>query len=222
MAKKRKVRVVTGTGTFKDSHTLAVTGADGSSELTFNNAIIAVGSEPVMLPGWPDDDRIWDSEAALSPDKLPKSLLVIGGGIIGLELANVYASHGTAVDIVEMTPDLVPPADRDLIKPLHKRMSARCDHIWTATKVTGLKANKKALKASFEGKDAPATKDYERVLVAVGRRPNGHTIAADSAGVDVSDRGFIAVDNQCRTNVDNSFAIGDVSGEPQLPHRETH
>jgi len=222
MAKKRKVRVVTGTGTFKDSHTLAVTGADGSSELTFNNAIIAVGSEPVMLPGWPDDDRIWDSEAALSPDKLPKSLLVIGGGIIGLELANVYASHGTAVDIVEMTPDLVPPADRDLIKPLHKRMSARCDHIWTATKVTGLKANKKALKASFEGKDAPATKDYERVLVAVGRRPNGHKIAADSAGVDVSERGFILVDNQCRTNVEHIFAIGDVSGEPQLAHRATH
>lgn len=222
MAKKRKVRVVTGTGTFKDSHTLTVDGADGNSELTFNNAIIAVGSEPVMLPDWPDDDRVWDSEAALAPDKLPKSLLVVGGGIIGLELANVYASHGTAVDIVEMTPKLVPPADRDLVKPLHKRMSDRCDNIWTDTKVTGLKANKKALKASFEGKDAPAAKNYERVLVAVGRRPNGKKIKAEQAGVSVSERGFIEVDNQCRTNVGNIFAIGDVSGEPQLAHRATH
>src|SRR5699024_3320003 len=195
--------------------------ADGD-DISFNHAIIAVGSEPIMLPGWPEDERIWDSEAALSPDALPKSLLVVGGGIIGLELPNVYASHGSAVDVEEMTPTLLPGADRDLVKPLEKRMRERCDNVWTATKVTGLKANKNALEASFEGKQAPASKDYERVLVAIGRKPNGHNIAADQAGVAVSERGFIDVDKQCRTNVAHIFAIGDVTGEPQLAQRATH
>ena len=222
MAAKREVQVVNGNGTFKDDHTLTVEGGDDTREISFANCIIAVGSEPVMLPDWPEDERIWDSEAALSPDELPKSLLVVGGGIIGMELANVYASHGTKVDVVEMTPNLLPGADRDLVKPLEKRMKARCDNLWTNTKVTGLKANKKALKASFEGKDAPASKDYDRVLVAVGRKPNGPKIGADNAGVQVGDKGFIAVDKQCRTNVDHIFAIGDVSGEPQLAHRATH
>ena len=222
MAAKREVQVVNGNGTFKDDHTLTVEGGDDTREISFANCIIAVGSEPVMLPDWPEDERIWDSEAALSPDELPKSLLVVGGGIIGMELANVYASHGTRVDVVEMTPNLLPGADRDLVKPLEKRMKARCDNLWTNTKVTGLKANKKALKASFEGKDAPASKDYDRVLVAVGRKPNGPKIGADNAGVQVGDKGFIAVDKQCRTNVDHIFAIGDVSGEPQLAHRATH
>ncbi len=222
MAQKRKVRVVNGNGSFKDNHTLAIEGSDGNSKITFENAIIAVGSEPVMLPDWPEDDRIWDSEAALSPDAIPKTLLVVGGGIIGLELANVYASHGTAVDIVEMTDSLLPGTDRDLVKPLQKRMAKRCDNIWTSTKITDLKANKKALKASLDGKDAPKTKDYDRVLVAVGRKPNGKKIGADNAGVQVADSGFIEVDKQCRTNVDHIFAIGDVSGEPQLAHRATH
>ena len=222
MAAKREVQVVNGNGTFKDDHTLTVEVGDDTREISFANCIIAVGSEPVMLPDWPEDERIWDSEAALSPDEIPKSLLVVGGGIIGMELANVYASHGTKVDVVEMTPNLLPGADRDLVKPLEKRMEARCDNLWTNTKVTGLKANKKALKASFEGKDAPASKDYDRVLVAVGRKPNGPKIGADNAGVQVGDKGFIAVDKQCRTNVDHIFAIGDVSGEPQLAHRATH
>lgn len=220
MAKKREVRVVTGSGRFQDAHTLAVQGGD--SEITFNNAIIAVGSEPAMLPGWPEDERIWDSQAALSPDVLPGSMLVVGGGIIGLELANVYASHGTAVDIVEMTDNLLPGTDRDLVKPLQKRMSRRCRNIWTATRVTGVKANTKTLGASFEGKQAPDSKRYERVLVAVGRKPNGGRIGAEQAGVEVADSGFIDVDIQCRTNIDHIFAIGDVSGEPQLAHRATH
>lgn len=222
MASKRKVKVVTGAGRFSGEHTLAVEGNDDISQISFNNSIIAVGSEPVMLPDWPEDSRVWDSEAALSPDEIPKSLLVVGGGIIGLELANVYASHGTRVDIVEMTDTLLPGVDRDLVKPLSKRMKQRCDNIWTGTKITGVKANKKALKASFEGKDAPGTKDYERVLVAVGRKPNGGKIGAEDIGIEVDKRGFIPVDKQCRTGVSHIFAIGDVTGEPQLAHRATH
>nr|WP_255414549.1 dihydrolipoyl dehydrogenase [Salinisphaera sp. LB1] len=222
MASKRKVNVVNGTGTFADDHTLKIDGNDDTNQITFNKAIIAVGSEPVMLPGWPEDERIWTSEDALSPDAIPGSLLVVGGGIIGCEIANVYAAHGTEVDVVEMTDSLIPGADKDLIKPLTKRMNKRCGNIWVSTKVTGLKANKKALKATFEGKDAPESKNYDRVLVAVGRKPNGHKIGAENAGLDVNERGFIPVDKQCRTNVAHIFAIGDVSGEPQLAHRATH
>ena len=221
MASKRQVNVVTGTGTFSDDHTLALEGNDDTDQITFNKAIICVGSEPVMLPGWPEDERIWTSAEALSPDELPGSLLVVGGGIIGCEIANVYAAHGTDVDVVEMTDALIPGADKDLIKPLTKRMKARCGNIWVNTKVTGLEAGDK-LTASFEGKDAPESKQYDRVLVAVGRKPNGAKIGADAAGVEVNERGFIPVDKQCRTNVEHIFAIGDVSGEPQLAHRATH
>lgn len=218
MAAKRKVNLVTGSGTFVDAHTLAIEGGDA---ITFKHAIIAVGSESVMLPGFPEDDRIWDSTDALSPDEIPGTMLIIGGGIIGVEIASVYAAHGTAVDIVEMTDGLVPPADRDLIKPLHKRMAGRCNRILVNTKVTGVEAGQ-SLTVSFEGKDAPSTVEYDRVLVAVGRRPNGKKITAENAGVEVDERGFIPVDKQCRTNVDHIFAIGDVSGEPQLAHRATH
>ncbi len=221
MASKRKVNIVNGTGTFADAHTLKIEGSDDTDQITFNNAIIAVGSEPVMLPGWPEDERIWTSEEALSPDEIPGSLLVVGGGIIGCEIANVYAAHGTEVDVVEMTDSLIPGADKDLIKPLTKRMKKRCGNIWVSTKVTGLEAGDK-LTASFEGDDAPKSKDYDRVLVAIGRKPNGAKIGADKAGVEVDERGFIGIDKQCRTNVDNIFAIGDVSGEPQLAHRATH
>ena len=221
MASKRQVNVVTGTGTFSDDHTLALEGNDDTDQITFNKAIICVGSEPVMLPGWPEDERIWTSAEALSPDELPGSLLVVGGGIIGCEIANVYAAHGTDVDVVEMTDALIPGADKDLIKPLTKRMKARCGNIWVNTKVTGMEAGDK-LTASFEGKDAPESKQYDRVLVAVGRKPNGAKIGADKAGVEVNERGFIPVDKQCRTNVEHIFAIGDVSGEPQLAHRASH
>ncbi|WP_349256969.1 dihydrolipoyl dehydrogenase [Salinisphaera sp.] len=221
MASKRRVNIVNGTGTFADDHTLAIDGNDDISQITFNKAIIAVGSEPVMLPGLPDDKRIWDSEAALSPDEIPDSMLLIGGGIIGVEIANVYAAHGTTVDIVEMTDGLLPGADRDLVKPLHKRMAKRCDNIWLNAKVTGVEAGDK-LTVTFEGGDAPETKEYDRVLVAVGRKPNGKKIGAENANLEVNERGFIPVDKQCRTNVDHIFAIGDVSGEPQLAHRASH
>lgn len=222
MASKREVNVVHGDGQFTDDHTLAVKGNDNVSQITFNNAIIAVGSEPVMLPGLPDDSRIWDSAAALSPSELPESMLLVGGGIIGVEIANVYAAHGTKVDIVEMTDGLLPGADRDLVKPLHKHMAKRCNSIWTNTAVTGVTADDDALEVNFDGKDAPETARYDRVLIAVGRKPNGGKIGAEATGAEVSDRGFIPVDKQCRTSADNIFAIGDVSGEPQLAHRATH
>ncbi len=222
LAGKRRVNVVHGSGSFKDAHRLSIEGDDGGREISFNNCIIAVGSEPVALPGWPEDERIWDSEAALSPAEIPQSLLVIGGGIIGLELANVYAAHGSEVDIVEMTATLLPGTDADLVKLLEKRMRARCANIWKATKVTGVKAKNGGLTATFEGKEVPQSKDYDRVLVAVGRKPNGAKIGAENAGVEVDDRGFIPVNKQCRTSADNIFAIGDVSGEPQLAHRATH
>ncbi|MDT0633569.1 dihydrolipoyl dehydrogenase [Salinisphaera sp. W335] len=222
LAKKRKVRVLQGTARFEDAHRVAIEHGGETQHLSFAHAIVAAGSEAVMLPDVPEDERIVTSTGALSPTALPDSLLVIGGGIIGLEMANVYASLGCKVDVVEMTPDLIPGADRDLVKPLARRMAQRCRHLWTSTKVTGVKANPKSLTVSFEGKDAPDSERYDRVLVAVGRRPNGGRIGADAAGVAVDERGFIAVDAQCRTNVGHIFAIGDITGEPQLAHRASH
>ncbi|CAN0017670.1 unnamed protein product, partial [Chrysoparadoxa australica] len=222
LAKKRKVRVLQGTARFADAHRVVIEHAGETQHLSFAHAIVAAGSESVMLPDLPEDERIVTSTGALSPTDLPDSLLVIGGGIIGLEMANVYASLGSKVDVVEMTPDLIPGADRDLVKPLARRMAQRCRHLWTSTKVTGVKANPKSLTVSFDGKDAPDSERYDRVLVAVGRRPNGRRIGADAAGVAVDERGFIAVDAQCRTNVGHIFAIGDITGEPQLAHRASH
>ena len=218
LAKQRKVEVVHGRGEFSGANELTV----GKQKITFNQAIIAAGSQAVMLPGMPDDDRIVDSTGALDPTDIPESLLVIGGGIIGLELANVYAGLGAKVDVVEMTEGLIPGADRDLVKPLQKAMAKRCRNIWLNTKVTGIKANAKSLTASFEGDKAPASERYARVLVAVGRKPNGKNIGADAAGIKVNDRGFIEVDKQCRTNINHIFAIGDITGEPQLAHRASH
>ncbi|MES1945358.1 Dihydrolipoamide dehydrogenase of pyruvate dehydrogenase complex, partial [Salinisphaera sp. PC39] len=222
LAKKRKVRVVRGSGRFTGPHAVTVEGDGDPETISFARAIVAVGSYAAMLPGLPDDPRIVDSTGALSPDEIPESLLVIGGGIIGLEMANVYAGLGSKVDVVEMTPGLLPGADRDLVKPLEKRMRERCRHIWLETRVTGVKANPKSLTVSLEGKDVPDSQRYQRVLVAVGRKSNGPHIGADAAGIEVGDAGFIAVDQQCRTNVDHIFAIGDVTGEPQLAHRASH
>lgn len=222
LAKKRKVRVLQGTARFADAHRVVIEHEGETQRLTFRQAIVAAGSEAAMLPDLPEDERIVTSTGALSPTDLPDSLLVIGGGIIGLEMANVYASLGSKVDVVEMTPDLIPGADRDLVKPLAGRMAQRCRHLWTSTKVTGVKANPKSLTVSFDGKDAPDSERYDRVLVAVGRRPNGGRIGADAAGIAVDERGFIAVDAQCRTNVGHIFAIGDITGEPQLAHRASH
>lgn len=222
LAKKRKVRVEQGTGRFVDEHAIEVENGKDKRRVSFGQAIVAVGSYAAMLPDLPDDDRITDSTAALSPDEIPESLLVIGGGIIGLEMANVYAGLGSRVDVVEMTEGLLPGVDRDLVEPLEKRMRARCRNVWLEATVTGVKANPKSLTVSFDGKEAPDSERYQGVLVAVGRKPNGPNIGADAAGVAVDDDGFIAVDGQCRSNVPHIFAIGDVTGEPQLAHRASH
>ena len=222
MAKQRKVKVLHGTAKFTGPHTLELDGPDGKQELSFRQCIIAAGSESMALPGMPDDPRMMDSTGALALEELPKSLLVIGGGIIGLEMACVYDALGVKVSVVELTDTLMPGADRDLVRPLEKRIKARYAAIMTGTKVTEIKALKSGIKVSFEGKNAPdKPQTYDRVLVAVGRRPNGEAIDAAAAGVKV-ERGFIPVDRQQRTNVKHIFAIGDIVGQPMLAHKATH
>jgi dihydrolipoamide dehydrogenase len=222
IAKQRKVKVLRGTAKFTGSHTLKLDGPEGEQELSFRQCIIAAGSESVNLPDTPDDPRIMDSTRALELDELPKRLLVIGGGIIGLEMACVYDALGVKVSVVELTDTLMPGCDRDLVRPLEKRIKARYEAIMTGTKVTAMKALKSGIKVSFEGKNAPdKPQTYDRVLVAVGRRPNGEAIDAAAAGVKV-ERGFIPVDKQMRTNVEHIFAIGDIVGQPMLAHKATH
>ena len=223
LAKQRKVDVVRGQGHFTSPNTLMVTGIDGATTpIEFKQAIIAVGSEPVRLPGMPDDPRVIDSTGALALADIPPRLLVIGGGIIGLEMATVYMELGTKVTVVELTPDLMPGADRDLVKPLEKRLKAGLAGIMTGTRVVKVEAAANELTVYFEGAGAPATAGFDRVLVAVGRRPNGDRIDADKAGVSVDARGFIAVDKQMRTNVPHIFAIGDIVGQPMLAHKAVH
>jgi dihydrolipoamide dehydrogenase len=222
IAKQRKVKVLRGTAEFTGAHTLKLDGPDGEQELSFRQCIIAAGSESVVLPGMPDDPRVMDSTGALALDELPKTMLVIGGGIIGLEMACVYDALGVKVSVVELTDTLMPGCDRDLVRPLEKRIKARYAAIMTGTKVTEIKALKGGIKVSFEGKNAPdKPQTYDRVLVAVGRKPNGEAIDAAAAGVKV-ERGFIPVDRQQRTNVKHIFAIGDIVGQPMLAHKATH
>ena len=222
LAKQRKVQVVQGVGSFTSPTTLAVTGSGGTTSIEFKQAIIAAGSEPVRLPGIPADPRIIDSTGALALVDIPTRLLVIGGGIIGLEMATVYMELGAKVTVVELTPDLMPGADRDLVKPLEKRLKAGLAGIMTGTKVAKVEASAAELTVYFEGAGAPASAPYARVLVAVGRSPNGARIGADKAGVAVDARGFITVDKQMRTNVPHIFAIGDIVGQPMLAHKATH
>lgn len=224
LAKQRKVEVLTGDARFVDGHTLSITGADGTaSQLRFEQAIIAAGSQPVRLPGIPyDDARVIDSTGALALQDIPARLLVIGGGIIGLEMATVYAELGSAVTVVELSDGLIPGADRDLVKPLEKRLKGLLAAIHLKTKVAGVRAEKDALIASFEGAAALPEGHFDRVLVAVGRRPNGALLDCDKAGVTVDARGFIAVDRQMRTNQPHVFAIGDIVGNPMLAHKATH
>jgi dihydrolipoamide dehydrogenase len=222
IAKQRKVKVLRGTAKFTGAHTIKLDGPEGERELSFRQCIIAAGSESVNLPGTPDDPRIMDSTGALELADLPKTLLVIGGGIIGLEMACVYDALGVKVSVVELTDTLMPGCDRDLVRPLEKRIKSRYAAIMTGTKVTEMKALKAGIKVSFEGKNAPENPvTYDRVLVAVGRRPNGEAIDAAAAGVKV-ERGFIPVDRQQRTDVEHIFAIGDVVGQPMLAHKATH
>ena len=225
MAKARKVTVVTGTGRFLDPHHIEVTLSDGSGKkiVRFEHAIIAAGSEAVKLPFIPDDPRIVDSTGALELAKIPKRMLVIGGGIIGLEMATVYSTLGARVDVVEMLDGLMPGADRDLVKVWEKVNAPRFDHVMLKTKTTAVEAKPDAIHVTFEGEKAPSgPQPYDMVLVAVGRAPNGKMIAAENAGVAVTDRGFIEVDKQQRTNVPHIFAIGDIVGQPMLAHKAVH
>ena len=224
MAKARKVEVVTGVGSFLDPNHLEVVAADGGKRVVrFAKAIIAAGSEAVKLPFMPEDERIVNSTGALLLKRIPKRMLVVGGGIIGLELATVYSTLGTRIDVVELLDILMQGADRDLVKVWEKVNAKRFDHVMLKTKTVGAKATEAGIEVSFEGEMAPkGPQVYDLVLVAVGRSPNGRKIGADKAGVAVTDRGFINVDKQLRTNVPHIHAIGDIVGQPMLAHKAVH
>lgn len=223
MAKARKVTVVQGVGQFVDAHTLQVRTDEGTDDIYFHQAIIAAGSQPVRLPFLPEDPRIVDSTGALQLREIPKRMLVIGGGIIGLEMATVYASLGGQVDIVEMGPGLMPGADRDLVKIWEKHNRHRFGQIMLNTRTVAAQAEATGIKVSFDGASAPKQpQDYDLVLVAVGRQPNGKKIAVERAGIAVDERGFISVDKQQRTAVSHIFAIGDIVGQPMLAHKAVH
>jgi dihydrolipoamide dehydrogenase len=224
MAKMRKVKTVQGYGKFTSDKSIEVEAADGSKQtVTFDNCIIAAGSKPVALPFLPQDDRIMDSTGALELKDVPENMLVLGGGIIGLEMATVYRALGSKISIVEMFDQLIPAADKDLVKVYQKYVSKKYESIMLETSVTKVEAKKDGLWVTFEGKNAPAEPvRYDKILSAVGRTPNGKLVDAEKAGVAVTDRGFIEVDNQLRTNVPHIYAIGDVVGQPMLAHKATH
>jgi dihydrolipoamide dehydrogenase len=223
LAKQRKVTVVQGTGTFASANVLEVQGPEGTTTVGFDHAIIAAGSSVARLPGLPDDDaRLIDSTGALALEDVPDRLLIIGGGIIGLEMATVYDALGSAVTVVELLDALIPGADKDLVRPLQKRIQGRYEAIHLKTRVSSVQATDDGLRVSFEGDEAPEPQVYDRVLLAVGRKPNGALVGADKAGVRVDEPGFIPVDAQLRTNVAHIHAIGDIVGEPMLAHKATH
>ena len=222
LAKQRKVDVVQGVGRFVSSNVIEVMGSSGSERIRFDYCIIATGSEPIKLPGLPTDQRVMDSTDALELPEFSGGLLVIGGGIIGLEMACVYDALGSRVSVVELTPQLMPGTDLDLVRPLEKRIKSRYQQILTGTKVTRVEPLLEGLRVTFEGEKAPQPQIFDRILVAVGRVPNGKTISAENAGVTVSDRGYIPVDKQMRTNVPHIFAIGDVAAPPMLAHKAMH
>ncbi len=223
MAKMRKVKVVNGLGKFTGANSLVVEGEDGATTINFDNAIIAAGSRPIQLPFIPHDDpRIWDSTDALKLDSIPERLLVMGGGIIGLEMGTVYKALGSEIDVVEMVDQVIPAADKDIIRIFTKKISKKFN-LMLETKVTAVEAKDDGIYVTMEGKKAPAEPQrYDAVLVAIGRTPNGKNLDADKAGVNVDERGFINVDNQMRTNVENIFAIGDIVGQPMLAHKGVH
>jgi dihydrolipoamide dehydrogenase len=225
LAKQRKVRVLKGVGVFLDPHHVQVTAEDGGrSVVRFEHAVIAAGSEAVKLPFIPDDPRVIDSTGALALADAPERLLVIGGGIIGLEMATVYAALGSKITVVEMLDSLVAGADKDIIKPLANRIKKRYENIWLQTRVTAVESTDAGMKVSFEGKQAPdGPQTYDRILVAVGRTPNGRRIGAENAGVAVDEHGFVQVsDTQMRTSQAHIYAIGDIIGQPMLAHKAVH
>ena len=222
MAKKRKIEIVEGLGTFSSPNSIEVNNNGETKTIKFDSAIIAAGSQASKLPFLPDDPRIMDSTDALLLENIPNRMLVIGGGIIGLEMATVYASMGCKITIVEMLESLISECDKDIVRPLEKRIKKIYEKIYLKTGVTSVVAKKSGLEVSFEGKNAPEKDLFDAILVAVGRTSNGNKIGADKVGVNVDNRGFISVDNQQRTNVANIFAIGDIAGQPMLAHKATH
>lgn len=222
MAKQRNIEVRHGHGSFLSPNSIEIENNGKTETITFDSAIIAAGSQATKLPSLPDDPRIMDSTDALLLEKIPKRMLVIGGGIIGLEMATVYASLGCKITVVEMLDSLIAGCDKDIVRPLQKRIKKIYENIYLKTAVTSVTAKKAGLDVSFEGKDAPEIDKFDAILVAVGRQPNGKKIGAENAGVNVDERGFIAVDDQQRTNVSNIYAIGDIVGQPMLAHKATH
>jgi dihydrolipoamide dehydrogenase len=227
LTKQRKVQVVQGAAKFTSPNHVAVETRDGKKTISFDTAIIAAGSSVTRIPGFPyDDPRLIDSTGALQLQDVPKRLLIIGGGIIGLEMATVYEALGSKITVVELMDQLMPGADKDLVKPLHKRIEKRYEAIYLKTKVSKIEAQKNGLKVTFEGDQAPdkqlEPQLFDRVLMAVGRRPNGRDIGADAAGVTINERGFIQVNIQMRTNVPHIYAIGDIVGDPMLAHKAVH
>jgi len=223
LAKQRKVKSMIGIGSFVSDRILRVENGDEVQHVSFDNAIIAAGSQSVKIPGFPyDDSRLMDSTGALALVDIPEKLLVIGGGIIGLEMATVYHALGSKISVVEMMDQLIPDCDKDIVRPLHKRIRKQYDNIYLKAKVTSIKSLKKGLKVTFEGEGVPESEIYDRVLLAVGRKPNGNAINAEAAGIYVDERGFIPVDKQQHTNVPHIYAIGDIVGNPMLAHKATH
>ena len=222
LARQRKVTVLTGEGAFTSPHTLAVKAPEGDRAVRFNSAIVAAGSEPAA-PGFiPRDPRVWDSTAALELAFIPKRLLVLGGGVIGMEMATVYSALGSRITVIEMMDQLMPGADRDVVAPFAKRVDKRYEKILLETKVTAVAALPEGLRVTWEGKDGAGGDVFDAMLVSVGRRPNGAAIGAEAAGVAIDERGFVAVDRQMRTNVSHIFAIGDIVGQPMLAHKASH
>jgi dihydrolipoamide dehydrogenase len=223
LAKQRKVQVVQGRAEFASANTIRVDTADGPKIVGFDHCIIAAGSSVARIPGFPyEDKRIFDSTGALELPEIPKRLLVVGGGIIGLEMATVYDALGSRVTVVELMDALIPGADKDIVRVLSKRIEKRYEKILLNTKMTKIEPQKEGLQVTFEGANAPAPQTYDYILMAVGRRPNGRDIKAEAAGVKVDERGYIPVDKQLRTNVPHIHAIGDICGEPMLAHKASH
>jgi len=224
LAKQRKVQVVRGLGNFVDPHHVRVVGDDGEAQtIRFDNAIVAAGSEPVKLPFIPHDDpRVIDSTGALELSDVPERMLVIGGGIIGLEMAQVYDALGSKITVVELADNIIPGADKDITRPLLKSIKKRYENVFLGSKVTGVTAKKDGLHVQFEGKSAPDQDRFDKILVAVGRVPNGNKLHLEAAGVVVDERGFVPVDERMRTNVEHIHAIGDIVGQPMLAHKAAH
>lgn len=222
LAKARKVRVETGSGVFTSPNSIEVTRADDVVEVTFDDVIIAVGSHPTRIPGFPEDPRIMDSTSALDLDDVPEKLLIVGGGYIGLEMGTIYSALGSDVTVVEFMPNLLPGADPDVVKPLEKKLKQELAAIYTGTKVLSIEPHDGYLDVKLEGKSSPDNMQFDKVLVAVGRRPNTHGSGFETIGLDIDDRGFIRVNEKRQTNLPHVYAIGDITGDPMLAHKATH